>query len=205
MERLTERVGEFIRIKGCKTLYASEERKGAYLYNAIVRLAKYEDVGLEPKEIIGLCDMDKRAKMADMLRLEEYQALGPIAHLRELVEAEREGRCLVLPCKVGDTVFVIDKCENVIMNRDDDYFTGTGAVECPFESSCGFEDCQDDHIRIFETTVTDFWVNEENDYHLKIFLAHMGRGYVQSEFGKVVFLTREEAEAAQGGGVDDLS
>lgn len=44
MERLTERVGEFIRIKGCKTLYASEERKGAYLYNAIVRLAKYEDM-----------------------------------------------------------------------------------------------------------------------------------------------------------------
>ena len=92
MERLTERVGEFIRIKGCKTLYASEERKGAYLNNAIVRLAEYEDVGLEPKEIIGLCDMDKRAKMAGMLRLEEYQALGPIAHLRELVEAEQEER-----------------------------------------------------------------------------------------------------------------
>ena len=56
MERLTERVGEFIRIKGCKTLYGGKERKGAYLYNAIVRLAEYED-------------------------------LGQIAHLRELVEA----------------------------------------------------------------------------------------------------------------------
>lgn len=61
MERLTERVGEFIRIKGCKTLYASEERKGAYLCNAIVRLAEYED-------------------------------LGQIDHLQELVEAEREER-----------------------------------------------------------------------------------------------------------------
>lgn len=110
MERLTERVGEFIRIKGCKTLYASEERKGAYLYNAIVRLAKYEDVGLEPKEIIGLCDMDKRAKMADMLRLEEYQALGPIAHLRELVEAEQDGRCVVAGMD--------DKCKTCVHNMD---------------------------------------------------------------------------------------
>lgn len=92
MERLTERVGKYIRIKGCSTLYASKERKGAYLCNAIVRLAEYEDVGLEPKEVIGLCDMDKRTKMADMLRLEEYQALGPIDNMQELVEAEREGR-----------------------------------------------------------------------------------------------------------------
>lgn len=44
MDRLTEHDGEYIHIKGCKTLYASEERKGAYLYNAIVRLAEYEDV-----------------------------------------------------------------------------------------------------------------------------------------------------------------
>lgn len=37
MERLTERVGEYIRIKGCSTLYSDKERKGDYLYNAIVR------------------------------------------------------------------------------------------------------------------------------------------------------------------------
>lgn len=28
--------------------------------------------------------------------------------LRELVEADREGRCVVLPCKVGDTVYQVD-------------------------------------------------------------------------------------------------
>lgn len=31
MERLTERYREYIRIKGCTTLYSREERKGAYL------------------------------------------------------------------------------------------------------------------------------------------------------------------------------
>lgn len=64
---------------------------------AVDRAAAYEGTGLEPEEITRLCDMDKRAKMADLLRLEEYQALGPIDHLRELAVAEQDGRCVVLP------------------------------------------------------------------------------------------------------------
>ena len=28
--------------------------------------------------------------------------------LRELAQADREGRCVVLPCKVGDTVYQVD-------------------------------------------------------------------------------------------------
>lgn len=43
MERLTERSGYHIRIKGCKTLYPDWKRKGAYLNNAIVQLCAYED------------------------------------------------------------------------------------------------------------------------------------------------------------------
>lgn len=59
-------------------------------------LQAYKDTGLEPEEIMGLCEMDRRAKMADLLRLEEYQALGPIGHLRELVQAENDGRLVML-------------------------------------------------------------------------------------------------------------
>lgn len=51
MERLTERVGNFIEVKGNKSLYSCEERKRAYLQNAIIRLCKYEDTGLTPEEI----------------------------------------------------------------------------------------------------------------------------------------------------------
>lgn len=75
------------------------------LMDAADRLAAYEDTGLEPEEIQVLCFMDRRAKMANLLRLEEYQELGSIEHLRELVQAEQDGRLVVLPCKVGDTVY----------------------------------------------------------------------------------------------------
>lgn len=32
--------------------------------------------------------------------------------LKELVEADRDGRCIVLPCKVGDKVYCIQSCFN---------------------------------------------------------------------------------------------
>lgn len=51
MERLTERIDGYIKIKGCKSYYPTEERKGAPASNAIVRLAKYEDTGLMPDKI----------------------------------------------------------------------------------------------------------------------------------------------------------
>lgn len=62
---------------------------------AFDRLAAYENTGLEPEEIEPLCDMDRRAKMAEMLRIEEYFGVS-IYRLRELVEAYREDRYIVL-------------------------------------------------------------------------------------------------------------
>ena len=44
---------------------------GCPIAKAFDRLAAYENTGLEPDEIISLCDMDRRAKMAEMLRIEE--------------------------------------------------------------------------------------------------------------------------------------
>lgn len=60
-------------------------------------LQAYRDTGLEPDQINKLCDMDRRAKMADMLRLEEYQAIGPIDRLRELAQSDRNGQLIKLP------------------------------------------------------------------------------------------------------------
>lgn len=46
---------------------------------------------------------------AKALRVSEIEAiLGAdydLDRLRELVEADRDGRCVVLPCKVGDTIY----------------------------------------------------------------------------------------------------
>jgi len=41
--------------------------------------------------------------------------------LRELAEADKDGRCAVLPCKVGDTVYCIDK-QNKIVTEIVGYF-----------------------------------------------------------------------------------
>lgn len=41
----------------------------------------------------------------------------PIDEIIELVNAKDEGRILVLPCKVGDTVYVLDICARKIIER----------------------------------------------------------------------------------------
>lgn len=66
------------------------------------KLAAYEDTGLDPEEIAGLCEMDKRSKMAKMLRWED---------------AEQAGRLVVLPCKVGDTVYQTDLVGHIYASR----------------------------------------------------------------------------------------
>lgn len=61
------------------------------------RLKAYEDTGLEPEEI----DMDHEA--AEQLR---HLCRGcDLDRLEKLAEADRDGRVVVLPCKVGDTLF----------------------------------------------------------------------------------------------------
>ena len=46
--------------------------------------------------------MDRLKQIEDIL-VEDYD----LDHLKELVEADKEGRCVVLPCKIGDTVYDI--------------------------------------------------------------------------------------------------
>ncbi len=103
---------------------------------------------------------------------------------------------LVLPCKVGDTVYVITTCANAHMSRDDDYFTGTGAVECPFEHDCGFIDCSDDNLRIFETICTGFMFDHENIKNFHTFFKDINAECSDDCWGKSVFLNREAAEKA---------
>lgn len=54
------------------------------------RLREYERAGLDPEDILRLCDMDRRAKMANLLRLENYQAIGSASEFRDLKVAERK-------------------------------------------------------------------------------------------------------------------
>lgn len=62
----------------------------------IYRLAAYEDTGLEPEEIKTMIDASMEKAIAE---IKEFEGI-PIDRLRELAEADKEGRCVVLPCKV---------------------------------------------------------------------------------------------------------
>ena len=65
------------------------------------RLAAYEDTGLYPESVEAL----KLSMMGKAIsEITEFDGL-PIDRLRELAEADKDGRVVVLPCKVGDTVY----------------------------------------------------------------------------------------------------
>ena len=65
------------------------------------RLKMYEDTGLEPDRICEF--MEKWVKVVELAGLMKQEG---IEHLRELVRAEKDSRLVVLPCKVGDTVYM---------------------------------------------------------------------------------------------------
>lgn len=88
MERLTEKV--FVVPAGQWKVLNDEEYKK---YKYVVDRPKYADLYSRLGMIENLLCGDKR----------EYS----IDRLRELIEADREGRCLVSPCKVGDRLYTI--------------------------------------------------------------------------------------------------
>lgn len=112
----------------------------------VEKLKAYEDTRLEPEAVRRL----QQDWTSLIMTLDEF---GGMPHLRELVQAEKDGRLVVLPCKVGDTVWMI--------------VTKRPRVSMPEFSF------------IKRSSLT--W----NNMH-RILL----------DFGKTVFLTREEAEAA---------
>ena len=71
-----------------------------YLEKIQKRLSSYEDTGLEPEEIADFMKRwEQTVEIGGMLK--KYC----IDHIRDLLHAEQDGRLVVLPCKVGDTLF----------------------------------------------------------------------------------------------------
>ena len=69
------------------------------------RLAAYEDTGLEPESVEAL----KLSMMGKAIsEITEFDGL-PIARIRELAEADKDGRVIVLPAKKGDTLYAVTR------------------------------------------------------------------------------------------------
>lgn len=73
------------------------EKRGGFKQGGVERLAAYEETGLTPEEI----DMDHEA--AEQLR--HLCRNCDLDRLEKLAEADKDGRLVVLPCKVGDMVY----------------------------------------------------------------------------------------------------
>ena len=66
----------------------------------MMRLAAYEDTGLTPEEVAALVK-----DWSDLCTI--VGECGGIDRMRELAEADKDGRLVVLPCKAGDTVYEV--------------------------------------------------------------------------------------------------
>lgn len=129
------------------------------------RLKAYEDTGIEPEAVetvkLALC----AKHMVDLETLNNT----PISRLVELAEADKDGRVVVLPCKVGDTVYMIEHIFDI----------DNGVCD---------EICARKVIGHGGNNLNQLWlVGSGGICNAYIFV---------SEFGKTVFLTREEAERA---------
>jgi len=102
MERLTFE-GNFCDIARCG--YPTCPYKDGCSQKQIwARLKRYEDTKRTPEQIEAL----EAAIMGKAVaQITEFEGL-PIARLRELAVADQGGRVIVLPCKVGDTVYFVN-------------------------------------------------------------------------------------------------
>lgn len=122
------------------------------------RLKAYEDTGIEPEAVetvkLALC----AKHMVDLETLNNT----PISRLVELAEADKDGRVIILPCKVDDVVYGFHNNRQTIL---------------PMVA------------KWIETNADGWTVAAQYTPMAPMF-------YQFSDFGKTVFLTREEAEKA---------
>lgn len=182
--------------------FGEKEPEGALaiLYRALwamaelrERLKKYEDTGLEPEEIKEWIEAGKELFFdhADL-----YAEFGTIDHIRELAQAEKDGRLVVLPCK-----------DDIVYTIEEDYF------------NCG--ECRHGDSAHYQAKINRISCDMNNGVHCPFYVKeHKADGfYVKfdssgsvvlsnpGEFGYEgleqfcgidgnVYYTREEAEAA---------
>ena len=90
MERLTKRIDGIAVLES----WAIDKDPVSIIQRLCNCLAAYEDTGLEPQDIISAVDMSKIA--CALHELNAYKDIGPIDHIRDLLQAEQEGRLVVL-------------------------------------------------------------------------------------------------------------
>ena len=92
-------------------------------------------------------------------------------------DAEEQGLLLRLPCKVGDTVWVVTSPFNVFDDIEYD------------------ENMKDEVYEAYVSSVSFYKSGEQYRIYAKATNHFIGVYFRECDFGKIVFLTKEEAEA----------
>ncbi len=161
MERLTFE-GNFCDIAQCKEIPCPYN--GACSQRKVwERLKAYEDTHMMPSDVTSM-----RMDMAIIAAL--FNGVD-VDRMKELAEADKDGRLVVLPCKVGGTLWVTGR-DNVPREME---------LEAPDIRAV----CTDEDNLCMSTC------NRKPDGFCAYRLRNDG-----ADIGKAVFLTREEAEKA---------
>lgn len=103
-ERLTKRINGVVVYVGTNNPYTTGqipcEVEPAGVREMMERLAAYEDTGLTPWEI-------KSMQGEHFSGLEMAKLHSALMELKKYQEAEKDGRVIALPCKVGQRVFAL--------------------------------------------------------------------------------------------------
>ena len=127
--------------------YKDERESKCHTAAMYYKLRAYEDTGLSPRQITMAMDTLKLCDSIGAMRM------------NEILDAERDGRLVVLPCKVGDKLF-----------------------------------------QLFHGYIDPITVMRVRPYIMTDLVS-----FFPEDFGKTVFLTREEAEKAMKGVSEDAN
>lgn len=167
MDRLTFE-GNFCDISRCQNTPGGSFCEGGACSQRKVweRLKEYEDTERMPEEVQALNRLFDYT-LTESRTLQEQLAL--IERLRELAEADKDGRLVALPCKIGGTVYLLLQ-DDVKHNPE----------------TCGWYIIED---RVGAIAEGGFYLGDPAD---DVYVRN-------EEIGEEVFLTCEEAEKALEG------
>jgi len=154
MERLTERWGEDdVWVKNHDYVSAAH------------RLAAYEDTGLEPEEVLPKDKADETA--LKLMRLADLENFCSYTRLRELAEADKAGYVVVLPCKVGDTVYEVTNRKTISEYRVKEICVELFCTFIEWDIVTGFVDKSVFGVSVDEIGKTVFLAREEAEKALE--------------------------------------
>jgi hypothetical protein len=121
---------------------------------------------------------DEGVTITQLAVARRFRALETIAErLANREQAEEQGLLLRLPCKVGDTVYVVTSPFNVFDDIEYD------------------ENMKDEVYEAYVSSVSFYESGEQYRIYAKVTNHFIGAYFRECDFGKTVFLTKEEAEA----------